>query len=185
MKKIMFSDKYGLTRAVLEGRKTQTRRLVSDEMLLDYYNNPEKFFKKLPYHVGDTVAVLQRYAEIIGIMPVEKFLDAFHTDEINDIYCEPGFTNKMFAKASLMPFHILITDVRIEKLQTISRDDCLAEGVAEYSDGHRMYYQLSGVPDDQFTTAFAAYAYLFRHICGALAWDRNPFVVVYTFKTVV
>ena len=28
MKKIMFSDKYGLTQAVLEGRKTQTRRIA-------------------------------------------------------------------------------------------------------------------------------------------------------------
>lgn len=28
MKKIMFNDKYGLTQAVLEGRKTQTRRIV-------------------------------------------------------------------------------------------------------------------------------------------------------------
>lgn len=27
-KKIMFSDKYGLTQAVLEGRKTQTRRII-------------------------------------------------------------------------------------------------------------------------------------------------------------
>ena len=28
MKKILFNDKYGLTQAVLEGRKTQTRRLI-------------------------------------------------------------------------------------------------------------------------------------------------------------
>ena len=28
MKKIMFNDKYGLTQAVLEGRKTMTRRIV-------------------------------------------------------------------------------------------------------------------------------------------------------------
>lgn len=28
MKKIMFNDKYGLTRAVLDGRKTQTRRIA-------------------------------------------------------------------------------------------------------------------------------------------------------------
>lgn len=27
MKKIMFNDRYGLTQAVLEGRKTQTRRI--------------------------------------------------------------------------------------------------------------------------------------------------------------
>lgn len=35
MKKIMFNDKYGLTEAVLEGRKTQTRRML----------NPTRFFK--------------------------------------------------------------------------------------------------------------------------------------------
>lgn len=30
MKKIMFNDKYGLTTAVLEGRKTMTRRISED-----------------------------------------------------------------------------------------------------------------------------------------------------------
>lgn len=33
MKKIMFDDKYGLTKAVLEGRKTMTRR--------ELYNEPD------------------------------------------------------------------------------------------------------------------------------------------------
>lgn len=37
MKKIMFNDKYGLTQAVLEGRKTQTRRML----------NPTMFFSKI------------------------------------------------------------------------------------------------------------------------------------------
>lgn len=37
MKKIMFNDKYGLTQAVLVGRKTQTRRLL----------NPTMFFQKI------------------------------------------------------------------------------------------------------------------------------------------
>lgn len=31
MKKIMFNDKYGLTQAVLEGRKTQTRRIITPQ----------------------------------------------------------------------------------------------------------------------------------------------------------
>ena len=33
MKKILFNDKYGLTQAVLEGRKTQTRRIISKKTL--------------------------------------------------------------------------------------------------------------------------------------------------------
>ena len=31
MQKIMFNDKYGLTKAVLEGRKTMTRRVIVPE----------------------------------------------------------------------------------------------------------------------------------------------------------
>lgn len=34
MKKIMFSKKYGLTKAVLDGRKTQTRRIAYTGNLL-------------------------------------------------------------------------------------------------------------------------------------------------------
>ena len=33
MKKIFFSDKYSLTQAVLDGRKTTTRRIVTDKKL--------------------------------------------------------------------------------------------------------------------------------------------------------
>lgn len=32
MKKIMFNDKYRLTQAVLEGRKTMTRRISEDQI---------------------------------------------------------------------------------------------------------------------------------------------------------
>lgn len=42
MKKIMFNDKYGLTQAVLEGRKTQTRRML----------NPTMFFQRLETYEG-------------------------------------------------------------------------------------------------------------------------------------
>lgn len=42
MQKIMFNDKYGLTDAVLEGRKTQTRRML----------NPTMFFQRLETYEG-------------------------------------------------------------------------------------------------------------------------------------
>lgn len=43
-----------------------------------------------------------------------------------------GYKNKMFTKASLMPHHIRITDVKIERLQDISKEDFY---VREYSKG--------------------------------------------------
>lgn len=42
MKKIIFNDKYRLTQAVLEGRKTQTRRVL----------NPTMLFKRLETYEG-------------------------------------------------------------------------------------------------------------------------------------
>lgn len=36
MQKIMFNDRYGLTQAVIEGRKTMTRRLIPDEFFRPY-----------------------------------------------------------------------------------------------------------------------------------------------------
>lgn len=84
MQKIMFNDKYGLTKAVLEGRKTQTRRIIDiDEEELNlfqtiYYNQVfdflegkdliEAYFennpKKVPYKKGEIVAVAQSYKAI-------------------------------------------------------------------------------------------------------------------------
>lgn len=45
MKKIMFNDKYGLTKAVFEGRKTQTRRILNPTMLFQRQNTYEGWGK--------------------------------------------------------------------------------------------------------------------------------------------
>lgn len=45
MKKIMFNNKYGLTQAVLEGRKTQTRRILNPTMLFERLNTYEGWTK--------------------------------------------------------------------------------------------------------------------------------------------
>ena len=87
MKKIMFSDKFGLTEAVLSGRKTQTRRVVSESLwdkwteyddfcgsvgvrglneigvaVTREYSDCEKFFlDNSPFKIGEVVAVAQSY----------------------------------------------------------------------------------------------------------------------------
>lgn len=77
MKKIMFNDKYGLTKAVLEGRKTMTRRIIKDEnglyadircMQFSHINDKGQavmrsaigFATLQPaYHPGEVIAVAQ------------------------------------------------------------------------------------------------------------------------------
>ena len=42
----MFNDKYGLTKAVFEGRKTQTRRILNPTMLFERMNTYEGWTKE-------------------------------------------------------------------------------------------------------------------------------------------
>lgn len=67
MKKIMFDDRFGLTQAVLEGRKTMTRRKISEKLRERAYagdNMLEYLFRHSTYKVGEVVAVAQSYREI-------------------------------------------------------------------------------------------------------------------------
>lgn len=200
MKKIMFNDKFQLTKAVLEGRKTQTRRIIkcprefkgewvagfnihirkSDKKVVDWpcmYDADEREFdggEILPwYKVGEIVAIAQRYADI----SIEPFP-----------FCEAGWRNKMRVKADLMPHQIKITNVRIQHLQDISEDDCLVEGVYKGQcgsvDTHLMdaYYYRGDI--QPYCTPRGAYAALINKVSGKDTWKSNPWVFVYEFELV-
>ena len=171
MKKIMFNDKFLLTQAVLRGEKTQTRRIVKDGTPL---GNFEETMKHAPYKVGEVVAVVQCYRDI-GSPQFDKFG--------HDV---SGNTNKMFVKAELMPHKIKITNVRIERLQDISNDDCFHEGIikGEFMNtldecGFNMdgYYCTA-------STARKAFAALIDKVSGKGTWESNPYVWVYDFELV-
>lgn len=66
MKKIMFNDRYGLTKAVLSGYKTVTRRIMNRQPDPDdiAYMEPKDYPCQPPYKVGEIVAVAQSYDQI-------------------------------------------------------------------------------------------------------------------------
>ena len=174
MKKIMFNDKYGLTQAVLEGRKTMTRRFAEKVLVedIDQHLVWTGKFKKPKYKVGEVVAVAQSYKEI-GLLPL-----------IGDN--EAGWTNKMFVRADLMPHQIRITNVRVERLQDISEEDCLREGLCWTPSGFYVKYE----PDThsriwlRWMTHRSAFAELIDKISGKGTWKENPWVFVYEFELV-
>lgn len=175
-KKIMFSDDYCLTKAVLDGTKTMTRRLLKEGTPL---GNWEETQKKLPYKVGEVVAIAQSYYTI-GKTQYDKFG--------NDV---PGNSNKMFTRAELMPHHIKITDVKVELLQDISEKDCLREGIRYYHSSDKRWSNYSGygyhIPKNGlhlFDTPYEAFANLFERISGKGTWGSNPWVAAYSFELV-
>lgn len=131
------------------------------------------------FKVGEVVAVAQSYHSLnkSGYVAPE-WLD------------HAGYENKMFVRADLMPHHIRITGVRVERLQDISDQDCLREGIREKSDfPHKKsfpFYFDGGKHswDNSFSTPRKAFAALIDKVSGKGTWESNPWVFVYVFELV-
>lgn len=193
MKKIMFNDKFGLTKAVLEGRKTITRRSIPKKLLesieLCTHGNEEELRHRLlansSYHVGEVVAVAQSYNKI-GLSPsmyceVPNEYGGTRDGSFDELQ---GWENKMFVKAELMPHNIKITKIRVERLKEISDEDCLKEGLI-YSPVGVNHYGFYSQKDNcvyYFYTPREAFAALIDKVSGNGTLDSNPMVWVYEFE---
>lgn len=203
MKKIMFNDRYGLTKAVLEGRKTMTRKSISEDVWerADVYRHKyyEDTLGLLPakkaliefsqFKVGEVVAVAQRYKDIRDII-----------GDIQDgksIKSMAGWNNKMFVSADLMLHQIRITNIRIERLQDISEEDAYKEGFeketvnngwgnyAHHWEAMLVYYDSNGrTREIRSPYPREAFAALIDKVSGKGTWERNPWVFVYEFELV-
>lgn len=175
MKKIMFSDAFCLTKAVLDGTKTMTRRLLKDNVPL---GNWEETAKHLPYKVGEIVAIAQSYHTLNK--------SGYVAPEWCEHTCESsaGYKNKMFVRADLMPHHIKITDIKVERLQNISDEDVLREGVWQMGELFYVSKAVGEAPEVAFPKAREAFWYLIDKISGKGTWESNPFVVAYSFELV-
>ncbi len=206
----MFNDRYGLTKAVIESRKTMTRRLADPKSkyeelrlwqpciemefgLYGYTENDGWEYIEPYYFVGEVVAVAQSYRDVCasGFEPNAAILRLFEDQRL------ASWSNKMFVKAELMPHQIRITGIKCERLQDISDAGCMKEGVV----GGIIGYYVPGIKckdwskesyvDTEdgrtwklFPTPREAFASLIDKVSGRGTWKRNPWVVVYEFELV-
>lgn len=226
MKKIMFNDKYSLTQAVLDGRKTMTRRIIkcprtfkgewvagfnihrrhSDKKIVGWpcmYDADEREFDMgeilSKYKVGEVLAIAQSY-ESLGMNPEIALNDRDGIGFYTKTKFAPGWKNKMFVRADLMPHHIRITNIKIERLQDISDEDCLAEGVVKVT--HTVptkapqclisYYPCLSLKEAAdkvgwgitYSTPQLAFAALIDKVSGRDTWESNPYVFAYEFELI-
>jgi len=197
MQKAFFNDRYQQTDAVIEGRKTRAtqimtgidfpvnmvmgRALPDKDGKIYAVANGENIIVKLRYKVGEVVAVAQCYYNAFSSRCDIPVYGADRT---------PGWLNKMFVRADLMPHQIRITGIRCERLQDISDEDCMKEGVVDvtyFKTGGRPY-ELFALPgheyEETFNTPRQAFAALIDKVSGRGTWDRNPWVAVYEFELV-
>jgi hypothetical protein len=96
-----------------------------------------------------------------------------------DLESEPGWTNKMFVRADLMPHRIRITNIKVERLQDISHEDCLKEGIYNWPNGDTWTYGNSWYA---FATPQEAFAEMIDKVHCKGTWNINPYVFVYEFE---
>ena len=133
------------------------------------------------YRIGEVVAVAQSYKDAnVRYVPMGSFN--------YPAYSTKGWDNKMFVRADLMPHQIQITDIFIQKLQDISDEDCLKEGIYEDSGDDKfppsVFYEFEGNNDDGFNTPREAFAALIDKLSGKGTWASNPYVFIYEFKLI-
>ena len=196
----MFNDCYGLTEAVLEGRKTMTRRIIknpknafcfevgrstSGGCLLAFCNDTGTNVGEIlaKYKVGEVVAIAQAYKDVSPYKEDEEFSD------FSDL--QAGWNNKLFVSAARMPHNIKITDIKVERLQNITDADCLSEGVysikseevPHINETGAFYYTFCGV-SGIWTTPRKAFSALIDKVGKKGTWARNPWVFCYSFELV-
>lgn len=209
----MFNDKYGLTQTVLNGRKSQTRRISKEQTQIRHsvfcksgLESIHGYEVKPPYDIGEVVAIAQNYKSINEFyeiaykrhcsaggqliteydIPFKEIIKWFELRE--SLKNTAGWDNKMFVKANLMLHHIRITNIKVERLQDISDEDCLKEGVVQKfdADATPRYYVSWCKHTWAYTTDSAkdAYHFLIDKVSGKGIWESNPYVWVYEFELV-
>lgn len=80
-----------------------------------------------------------------------------------------------------------ITEIRVQRVQEISEEDCIAEGINRIHHGRGFYYY-SALRDEPHPKNFVdpeyAYKELWESINGPGSWDANPWVWAISFRKV-
>lgn len=179
---ILFSDQ--MVRAILEGRKTVTRRIakpVKHPDLGNIYAPGALVLENEPQHVvdracpfgqpGDRLWVREAWAQInVAQAPGETWVVYRECDNRTD-YGGP-WKPSIHMRRRDSRILLEITAVRVERLQDITPNQCIAEGAWREKDKELGRGQ----------EAIAAFADLWRSTGGD--WDANPWVWVVEFKRV-
>ncbi len=212
---ILFSKPMVL--ALLASAKTQTRRLAKAKRgttLADFTVNagpvpggigtireipPEKL--AISHAVGDRLWVREAwradvaYDEFSPSKLAKEVAIWFDADGSKFGDGVPGRLRPgMFMMRHVSRLTLPVTEVRVQRLQDITEDDAIAEGIVcqnviigttSYGRGPVEItadrYFFDGCDDEGFEDSVSAYAALWDSINGAGAWDKNPWVVATSF----
>lgn len=173
-------------RAIMAGRKTQTRRLcklpgIETENLQDPEFHAAALLLSPFGQVGDLLWFTEPYAEV-NLPDSEGYTTVFRADTPQDD--DTKWTPARFMPKAKVRLWGVITSLRLERLQMITREDALAEGIEKrQGSGYFAYknYDTDGLP---LLEPQASFASMWRGINGPDSWNLNSVVWVVGFKVI-
>lgn len=174
-----------MIQAILENRKTQTRRIIKDPTLQENPNNVDEEFLvltvKSKYKVGDVLWVRETFYETTA----PELNGAYYYKASIDSGWKLKWKPSIFMPKAACRIFLEITEIRIERLQKISYHDAEQEGVAVMEDGWKNYLKLpKKTLPDYWNNPYTSFQSLWEKINGSKNWDENPFVWVISFKRI-
>ena len=185
MKGILF--KPDMIKAIVEGRKTVTRRKMQNQpTLMDkvYYKAFRKDYggRKPRYQVGETVYIKEawrvekenpiRTPDTGAIYDYDPPTIMFKADKLPHIQALMKWESPLFLPAKYARYFIKITDVRAEMTRNITTEDCLLEGIYSNSIYGDFGFHWES-KDSGYETAKTAYFTLYDSINGKGAHEKN------------
>ncbi len=189
-----------MVRAILDGRKTQTRRPIKwkqtrfteigereDGSKWPWSEDAEHacdFWHPCPFGaVGDRIWVRETWNKYGGLLTYRAdhdWIDDMRKETVCTAKWVPSIHMPRWASRILLE----ITDVRVERLNAISEEDATAEGVPPAGSLLPDYLGTFLTPKGDFATAKVAFQRLWESIYGEESWKANGWVWVIEFKRV-
>lgn len=196
MKPILFNS--DMVRAILAGKKTQTRRIVKDYLKKDLeidtdghtvigiYNQYDGFVHPIldyaPYMPGDILYVRETWSEIISPGEFEDRIDYVYKATDQYPFGKDGYIVKFRWRPSIhMPkeaarIFLRVTNVRVERLNSITEEEVFKEGYRGCETEHTVYHvdppeACWNVPDCPLNLDCLRLS--FAEMFGADVWDKT------------
>lgn len=197
-----------MVRALLDGRKSQTRRIVKPQPYMQelegsfggrllcfqergspgtgliWPNAKERILSQCPYgQPGDLLYVRETWGYWPLIDQQDEAEGVIYRADDDDWQCRMfSWRPSIHMPRRYSRLTLELTDVRVERLNDISDADALAEGLRKWPHKGDFAYGCDGGAIDGHGSATGAFRSLWESINGPGSWNRNDWIWALSFR---
>ena len=181
-----------MVKAILDGRKTQTRRVIKPQPLdVVTYADQRVWYPeviKFPYEVGDVLWVRETFVQYPVIGKNGNEIETEYKADESPVKFR--WKPSIFMPKSACRLFLQVKSVRVERLQDITEEDAIAEGIKPSEDFAGLYFLYGSTKNygritrTDYVDPIKSFHSLWLSINGPTSWVKNPWVWVIEFEKI-